>query len=51
MSVSNAILGSGEGGVTLWVVDLCFVGGNFQESGGGACRFPNTGDWSDGQLA
>ena len=33
-SVSNVLLGSGVGGVTLWGGDLVFVSGNVQESGG-----------------
>ena len=51
MSVSNVISGSGEGGVTLWGVDLYFVDINVQESGGGARGFPKTGDWSEGPVA
>ena len=43
-SVSNVISGIGSYGVTLWGRDLVFVGGNFQESGGGTRGFPQTGD-------
>ena len=51
MSAINVILVSGEGGGTIWGVHLCFVDGNVQEYGGGTCGFPNTGDWSDSQVA
>ena len=51
VSVSNFILGSGSSGVTLWGIDLSFVGGNVQESGGSARRVPQTGDEKDSQAA
>ena len=35
VSSSCVLSGSGAGGVTLWGGDLGFIGGNFQESGGG----------------
>ena len=42
VSVRNVLLGSVAGGVTLWGRDLGFSRGNLQESGRGACGFPQT---------
>ena len=49
-SVRNVLSSSGAGGVTLWGGDLGFVGRNFQEYGGGARGFNQTGDGSEGQA-
>ena len=51
VSVSNVLSGSGTVSVTLWGGDLGFIGGNFQESGRGACGVPQTGDEKYGQVA
>ena len=51
MSARNVLLGSGTDDVTLWDGDMGFVGGNVQESGGGARGFPQTGDGSNFQEA
>ena len=50
-SVSNILSGSGAGGVNLWGGDLGFVGGNFQEVGGGTRGFPHTVYRPDVQAA
>ena len=48
--VRNILSGNGTGGVTLWDGDLGFVGGNVQESRGGAHGFPQTVDGSEGHA-
>ena len=44
-------MGNGTGSANILVGDMVFVGGNFQESGGGAREVPQTGDGKDSQVA
>ena len=44
VSVRNVLSRSGSGSVNFGSVDLGFVGGNFQEYGGGTCGVPQIGD-------
>ena len=48
--MSKRLSGSGSGSLTLWRGDLCFVGGNVQEAGGGTRGVAQIGDGEYGQA-